>query len=124
MNIQLHIGEYIALIVGSNAFSCETVNWVYFSLAVELFWFCSEPEVQILDQLSKEFKPHIWVNVHSGMKALFMPYDHMASLPNDENGKLSLNLLQQLNALKCEGQCVVGSGGKSVGKSFGLFLLE
>ena len=50
------------------------------------------------------------------MKALFMPYDHVAALPDDDTGKISLALLQQLNALKCNGKCVVGSGGKSVGE--------
>jgi hypothetical protein len=28
----------------------------------------SEPEAQIMQELSKSFKPHIWVNVHSGME--------------------------------------------------------
>ena len=26
--------------------------------------------------LAKDFRPHVWVNAHSGMEALFMPYDH------------------------------------------------
>lgn len=81
---------------------------------------CSEPEVQILDRLAKEFKPHIWMNMHSGMEALFMPYDHMAALPDDPAGVISFQLLQLLNKQKCGGRCAIGSGGKSVGTDFGL----
>lgn len=72
--------------------------------------------MQILDTLAREFKPHIWMNMHSGMEALFMPYDHVASLPDDPAGLVSFHLLQQLNAIKCRGKCAVGSGGKSVGQ--------
>lgn len=78
---------------------------------------CSEPEVQILNTLATEFEPHIWMNMHSGMEALFMPYDHVAAVPVDNPGAASLQLLQQLNKLKCGGRCAIGSGGKSVGVS-------
>ena len=33
----------------------------------------------MLKTLLEEFEPHAWVNVHSGMEALFLPYDHKAS---------------------------------------------
>jgi hypothetical protein len=36
----------------------------------------SEPEVQVILAEAKDFKPHVWLNVHSGMQALFTPYDH------------------------------------------------
>ena len=42
----------------------------------------SEPEVQVLLSLAKELKPHVWLNVHSGMYALFTPYDHKGHVPN------------------------------------------
>jgi len=29
---------------------------------------------------AKAFKPHVWLNVHSGMYALFSPYDHKAQV--------------------------------------------
>ena len=29
----------------------------------------------------QSFKPHVWTSVHSGMAALFMPYDHQANIP-------------------------------------------
>ena len=81
------------------------------------FCTCSEPEVQILDGLAKDFKPHIWMNMHSGMEALFMPYDHVAALPDDPAGVISYQLLKLLNSQKCGGRCAIGSGGKSVGAS-------
>ena len=31
--------------------------------------------------LAASFAPHAWVNVHSGMEALFMPYDHRTVIP-------------------------------------------
>ena len=41
----------------------------------------SEPEAFMLKTLLEEFEPHAWVNVHSGMEALFLPYDHKAAEP-------------------------------------------
>lgn len=41
----------------------------------------SEPEAAMVKALAVGFKPHVWVNVHSGMEALFMPYDHRAEVP-------------------------------------------
>lgn len=32
--------------------------------------------------LAKELHPHVWLNVHSGMYALFTPYDHKGHVPN------------------------------------------
>ncbi|KAH9560715.1 hypothetical protein CY35_06G121600 [Sphagnum magellanicum] len=75
----------------------------------------SEPETRILLQLAKSFNPHVWVNVHSGMEALFMPYDHKAMLPLDQGAAAMQKLLQTLNGQHCSGKCVVGSGGTSVG---------
>ena len=34
----------------------------------------------MLRALAASWKPHVWVNVHSGMEALFMPYDHRAEV--------------------------------------------
>jgi hypothetical protein len=47
---------------------------------------CSEPEVQVLLALATELKPHVWLNVHSGMYALFTPYDHKGHVPNTTGG--------------------------------------
>ena len=40
----------------------------------------SEPEVQIVLDEARSLKPHVWLNVHSGMLALFTPYDHKAQV--------------------------------------------
>jgi len=33
----------------------------------------SEPETSAMLQVAQRFKPHVWMNAHSGMEALFMP---------------------------------------------------
>jgi hypothetical protein len=75
---------------------------------------CSEPEVQILLALAKELKPHTWLNVHSGMYALFTPYDHKAVVPNTSDARAATRILERIKELTCK-KCVVGSGGHSVG---------
>ncbi|KAI3734512.1 hypothetical protein L6452_13982 [Arctium lappa] len=75
----------------------------------------SEPEAQMMRKLTTSFEPHLWVNVHSGMEALFMPYDHKNTTPTGvQSGKMKL-MLETLNHLHCGDRCVVGSGGGSVG---------
>jgi hypothetical protein len=75
----------------------------------------SEPEVKIIHDLAKEVQPHVWLNVHSGMYALFTPYDHKPVLPNTSEAKAALRILSVINQEACKGRCVVGSGGSSVG---------
>ncbi|XP_047327337.1 carboxypeptidase A6-like [Impatiens glandulifera] len=75
----------------------------------------SEPETQIMQKLCTSFEPHIWVNVHSGMEALFMPYDHKNTTPDGLPSHKMRLLLEYLNRLHCERRCMVGSGGGSVG---------
>ncbi|KAF3787707.1 Carboxypeptidase A2 [Nymphaea thermarum] len=75
----------------------------------------SEPETQIMRRLSASFRPHIWVNVHSGMEALFMPYDHRNTTPEGHTSQIMRTLLDDLNHLHCKDHCMVGSGGGSVG---------
>lgn len=75
----------------------------------------SEPETQIMRNLAHSFRPHLWVNVHSGMEALFMPFDHKNTTPNGATAHLMKLMLQRLNLLHCKNNCVVGSGGGSVG---------
>ncbi|CAN6481662.1 unnamed protein product [Victoria cruziana] len=75
----------------------------------------SEPETQIMRKLSASFRPHIWVNVHSGMEALFMPYDHRNTTPEGHTSQIMRALLDDLNHLHCKDHCMVGSGGGSVG---------
>jgi hypothetical protein len=52
----------------------------------------SEPEASILHDLLQKHTPHAWVNVHSGMEALFMPYDHKALIPDGERESESIPL--------------------------------
>ena len=40
----------------------------------------SEPESQIILGLAKALKPHVWLNIHSGMEAMFVPWDHKAEV--------------------------------------------
>jgi Zinc carboxypeptidase len=75
----------------------------------------SEPETILLKELAAHFQPHVWLNVHSGMEALFMPYDHQAAIPDDPTTESTLAILQEINRTSCGGRCAVGSGGKSVG---------
>lgn len=75
----------------------------------------SEPETQIMRRLSMEFEPHIWVNVHSGMEALFMPYDHKNTTPDGLLSQRMKLMLEKLNHLHLNDRCLVGSGGGSVG---------
>ena len=74
----------------------------------------SEPEAVLLRDALLAFKPHAWVNVHSGMRALFMPFDHVAREAEGPRGDAMRTMLQQLRARHCA-DCVVGSGGASVG---------
>ncbi|KAF3446887.1 hypothetical protein FNV43_RR12067 [Rhamnella rubrinervis] len=75
----------------------------------------SEPETQIMRKLAISFDPHIWVNVHSGMEALFMPYDHKNTTPTGVSSDQIKSLLEELNHLHCHKRCMIGSGGGSVG---------
>ncbi|KAI3895919.1 hypothetical protein MKW98_025710 [Papaver atlanticum] len=75
----------------------------------------SEPETQIMRKISQSFDPHVWINVHSGMEALFMPYDHRNTTPHGLASHAMRSLLENLNDLHCQGRCLVGSGGGSVG---------
>nr|XP_028946088.1 carboxypeptidase A2-like [Malus domestica] len=75
----------------------------------------SEPETQIMRKVSMSFDPHIWINIHSGMEALFMPYDHKNTTPDGLSSHQMKSLLEELNQLHFQKRCMVGSGGGSVG---------
>ncbi|KAI5660917.1 hypothetical protein M9H77_20240 [Catharanthus roseus] len=75
----------------------------------------SEPETQIMRKLSMSFEPHLWVNVHSGMEALFMPYDHKNMTPDGLPTQRMRSVLEKMNHLHLNDRCLVGSGGGSVG---------
>ena len=75
----------------------------------------SEPEAFMLKSLMEAFSPHVWVNVHSGMEALFMPFDHKAMEPQGPGPDAMKQILGDINKMHCGGRCVVGSGGLGVG---------
>ena len=75
----------------------------------------SEPESAMLRMLAEEFSPHVWLNVHSGMQAMFLPYDHKNEVPEGAAAAATLAILEGLNRKMCKGVCAVGPGGKTVG---------
>ncbi|KAJ7957962.1 Carboxypeptidase [Quillaja saponaria] len=75
----------------------------------------SEPETQMMRKLAISFDPHVWLNVHSGMEALFMPYDHKNTTPDGLPSHQMKLLLEEVNHLHCQKRCMIGSGGGSVG---------
>ncbi len=74
----------------------------------------SEPEACLLRDAVAAWRPHAWVNVHSGMRALFMPFDHVADTPRGRAGEALRAVLAALKQQHCA-DCVTGSGGASVG---------
>lgn len=75
----------------------------------------SEPEAWLIDAMARRWRPHAWVNVHSGMEAMFVPYDHRATITTTSVGTAMPPVLKELNRRHCRGKCAVGSGGKEVG---------
>ncbi|GJP76341.1 hypothetical protein CLOP_g6799 [Closterium sp. NIES-67] len=75
----------------------------------------SEPETEAMRQLAVWFRPHVWVNVHSGMEALFTPLDHRGDGVDAATLAAMHSLLERLDAAHCGGRCVIGSGGGFVG---------
>ncbi len=49
----------------------------------------SEPEAALVLRTATALRPHVWASVHSGMEALFMPYDHVASIPGGVTARLA-----------------------------------
>lgn len=75
----------------------------------------SEPEARGLASLAAAFAPHAWINVHSGMEAVFSPYDHVARAPRGASADATAALLAAVDAAACGGRCAKGSGGAAVG---------
>jgi hypothetical protein len=69
----------------------------------------------MLKSLIEEFKPHAVVNWHSGMSALFMPYDHVARMPIGSGADAMVNFIKKIDREHCANACVLGSGGQGVG---------
>lgn len=75
----------------------------------------SEPEVKILKNISETFKPDVFINIHSGMEALFVPFDHRNTIAYGTNVNATLDVLHDINKIFCKGNCSIGSGGATVG---------
>mmetsp|Transcript_12451 Transcript_12451/g.33975 ORF Transcript_12451/g.33975 Transcript_12451/m.33975 type:complete len:413 (-) Transcript_12451:223-1461(-) len=73
----------------------------------------SEPETQLVLEIARAFQPHVWLNVHSGMEAMFVPWDHQSKVAPEASE--ALKILQTIKRDLFTSRCVVGSGGKSVG---------
>ena len=74
----------------------------------------SEPEAALLRDAVAAWRPHAWVNIHSGMRAMFMPFDHIAAKAGGAAGAAHEAVLAALKARHC-GDCETGSGGATVG---------
>jgi hypothetical protein len=75
----------------------------------------SEPEAQLLREIASAFKPDVFLNIHSGMEAMFVPWDHRLDIDYGVNVNATLDMLNEINSKFCREACAVGSGGKQVG---------
>lgn len=75
----------------------------------------SEPEAVAVREIVATYNPDVFINIHSGMEALFVPYDHRKDIPYSESVNATLDRLNDLNTKFCNGSCSVGSGGANVG---------
>jgi len=75
----------------------------------------SEPETRIIANLLKATKPDVFLDVHSGTKGLFMPYDWTTDpIPNESDRKNMKAVLQEVNSKDCP-ECMVGDCAETVG---------
>ncbi len=75
----------------------------------------SEPEAQLLKEITESFRPDMFLNIHSGMEAMFVPWDHRLDVDYGVNVNGTLDMLHEIDATFCGGNCAVGAGGKEVG---------
>lgn len=75
----------------------------------------SEPETRIVKRIIKEIKPDIFLDVHSGTKGLFMPYDWtMDPIPNESDRQHMKTVLQEVKSQDCP-ECMEGDCAETVG---------
>jgi hypothetical protein len=67
--------------------------------------------VQIILGLAKQLQPHVWLNVHSGMYALFTPYDHQPRTPDTPEARAALRMLQVRALQRLTGPTDVSASG-------------
>lgn len=75
----------------------------------------SEPETRIVQRLINKTQPDIFLDVHSGTKGLFMPYDWTTDpIPNKEDRQRMQTVLDTVNTNDCP-ECMVGDCAETVG---------
>jgi hypothetical protein len=83
-----------------------------FSSGSEAF---SEPETRIVARLINQTRPDVFLDVHSGTKGLFMPYDWtLEPIPNEADRQHMKSVLQEVNSKDCP-ECMVGDCAETVG---------
>jgi len=75
----------------------------------------SEPQTRIVARLIKETRPDVFLDVHSGTKGLFMPYDWTTDpIPNESDRAHMMAVLTEVNSKDCP-ECMVGATSETVG---------
>lgn len=75
----------------------------------------SEPETRIVARLINQTKPDVFLDVHSGTKGLFMPYDWTTDpIENEADRSHMKSVLQEVNSKDCP-ECMVGDCAETVG---------
>lgn len=75
----------------------------------------SEPETRIVARLMNQTKPDVFVDVHSGTRGLFMPYDWTTDqIPNEQDRNNMMSALQEIHDNDCP-ECTMGGGAETVG---------
>jgi hypothetical protein len=87
-----------------------------------------EPETNITLRTVSQRRPHAFINAHSGMYALLVPYDSQKQVANDPNVRATEKILAHASHRVCRGadadrygpvfpkvDCLLGAGGSAVG---------
>ena len=73
----------------------------------------SEPEVMCTLSIAKNRRPHVYVNVHSGMDGYLVPWDHKPFIVKGH--ERDDKILAKVNNKFCAGKCIHGAGSATVG---------
>jgi hypothetical protein len=73
----------------------------------------SEPETRVFKKLVENYKPSMFLTVHSGTKGMYMPWAYDMHHLAKRNQQEMMQILRDLDAEHC--QCPFGAAGKEVG---------
>jgi len=73
----------------------------------------SEEETAILRSSALNFKPDLFISIHSGVLGMYTPYAYSSSSPSSPIESTMVDILNKLNPKFCD--CSVGAAGKEVG---------